>query len=205
MHSFFNNLSFLLLCLGNFKEEHSDNAEVFNHFVEGLSFLCFVFHWENLFVPAILKDLSALSDLIDILPEKEVACLVFEENLQILVAKPVLDLLVDRGVFLCQLFFGPSSLWIEDGFDCSVERMWELKLVIFSSQFLDVVSFDELLQIAEDLLGDGFEAYQDVSCVARLFRLLASSSKHPSSFKGLSHFNNEWVEYSLCLWREMHS
>jgi hypothetical protein len=110
MHSFFNSLSFLLLCLGDFKEEHSDNTEVFNHLVEGLSFLCFVFLRENLFVPPILKDLSALSNLIDILPEKEVACLVFEENLQILVAKPVLDLLINRGIFLGQLFFGPSSL-----------------------------------------------------------------------------------------------
>ena len=62
-----------------------------------------------------------------------------------------------------------------------------------------MISFDELLQIAEDLLGNGFEAYQDVSCVARLFGLLASSSEHPSGLKGLHHFNNEWIEYSLCL------
>ncbi len=165
-HSFFNILSFLVLYLGNFKEEMSDNAEIFNHIVEHLSLLSLSFSRETFQFSSPNKDLSTLSDLISVLSEKEVEGLVFKEVLQVFVGKPVLNLLIECGISLGQLLIGPSRLRIEDHFDCSVEGMWEPKQLILSFQLLDFLSFDNLFQAAKNLLSDRFRAYQEVSRVA---------------------------------------
>ena len=194
-HSFFNILSFLLLYLGNIKEEMSDNTEILNHIVENLSLLSLGFSRETFQVSSLNKDLSTLSDLINVLSEKEVGGLVFKEDLQVFVGVPVLNLLIDCGIFLCQLLLGPSRRRIEDHFDCSVEGMWEPKQIVLSSKLLDVLSCDETLEAAENLPSDRLKAYQQVPRVARLPRWYPSSSSEHSSFcKGVNHLEDEWVE-----------
>jgi methyl-accepting chemotaxis protein len=82
------------------KEEMSDNAEIFNRIVENLSLLSLRFNRETFQVSSLNKDLSTLSDLINVLSEKEVEGLVFKEDLQVFVGKPVLYLLIDCSIFL---------------------------------------------------------------------------------------------------------
>jgi hypothetical protein len=138
-HSLFDILSLLLLYFGDIKEEMSDNAEIFNHIVENLSLLSLRFNRETFQVSSLNKDLSTLTDLISVLSEKEVEGLVFKEDLQVFVGKPVFNLLIECGIFLGQLLLGPSRLRIEDHFDCSVEGMWEPKQIVPSSKLSDVL------------------------------------------------------------------